>query len=245
MHPASAIALDSGFQVRATTPAWRAFSLLAGVAASSVIFLGIAHSRRLGLDRPAPPMDDIMSISVPSTPPPPPPPTEQRYADNGPAPNAIQLDTSPSNSSIRVEAVPVVIDSAAAPVIRAVSVIPTDFSPHVLRSDLEFDSSHIWETTQVDQRPVLIWRKELHVPPTLWASIADPRITFIWVVNTDGTVENVHVEHPVQPEFDVLVLDVVKSAQFTPAIRKGRKVRCWLQQQFIVRGPNSNPFQLN
>jgi TonB family protein len=244
MHPATAITLDSRIQFRATTPLWRAFAFAMGAAASSVIFLGIAHSRRLGLDRPAPPMDDIMSIALPSAPPPPPPPPEQRYEDGGPAPNAIQLDASPSNSPIRVEAVPVVLDTVAAPVIRAVAVIPTDFAPHVLRSDLEFDSSHIWETTQVDQRPVLVWRKELHVPPTLWASIADPRITFIWVVNTDGTVENVHIEHPVEPEFDALVLDVVKSAQFTPALRKGRKVRCWLQQQFIVKGPHSNPFDL-
>jgi protein TonB len=211
---------------------------------SAVIFLGIAHSRRLGLDKPAPAMDDILSISLPSTPPPP-PPTEQRYEESGPAPNSVQLDTSPSNSSVRVEAVPVVVDPVAAPVIRAVAVIPTDFSPHLLRSDLEFDSSHIWETTQVDQKPVVLWRKVPDIPGSLYRSIKDPRITLLFVVNADGTVENLHVEHPVEPTFDRLVTDAIKEWQFSPAIKKGRKVRCWLQQEIYVKSAQSNPFEVN
>jgi hypothetical protein len=244
MHPASAVALDSGLQVRTTTLVWRVFSLAAGVAVSSVIFLGIAHSRRLGLDRPSPPMDDIMSIALPSTPPPP-PPTEQRYEVSGPAPNAIQLDTSPANSTVRIEAVPVALDAVAAPIIRAVPVIPTEFTPHVMRADLEFNANHIWEPTQVDQKPALLWRKELHVPASLYRTIKDPRITLIWVVNTDGTVENLHIERPVEPTFDELVTDVVRTSQFTPAIRKGRKVRCWVQQEIYVKSPQSNPFEVD
>jgi len=243
MHPAAATSLDSRLQVRSTAPAWRAFNLAAGVAASSVIFFGIAHSRRLGLERPAPPMDDILSIALPSTPPPP-PPTEQRYQESGPAPNAIALETSPANSSVRIEAVPVVLDPSTAPVIRAVAVIPTDFSPHVLRNDLDMDSSHIWETTQVDQKPVVLWRKVPDIPGSLYRSIKDPRITLIFVVNTDGSVENLHVERPVETTFDELVTDAVKQWQFTPAIKKGRKVRCWLQQEIYVKSAQGNPFEL-
>jgi protein TonB len=245
MPAAAATSLDSRFRAGATTPAWRAFNLGAGLAVSSVIFFGIAHSRRLGLERPSPPMDDILSISLTPTPPPPPAPAEQRYEDGGPAPNSVQLDTSPAASSVRIEAVPVVVDPVAGPVIRAVAVIPTDFSPHLARDNMEFESSHIWETTQVDQRPVVLWRKAPDIPGELYRSIKNPRITLIFVVNVDGSVENLHIEHSVEPTFDQLMTDAIKEWQFTPAIKKGRKVRCWLQQEIYVKSAQSNPFQLN
>jgi hypothetical protein len=90
-----------------------------------------------------------------------------------------------------------------------------------------------------------LWRKKPDIPESLLRTIRDPSITLMWVVNTDGSVENLHVEHPVEPTFDGLVTDAVKEWQFTPAVKRGRKVRCWVQDRITIRSADSNPFDLN
>jgi protein TonB len=241
MHSATAIQPGARFQLRVASPAWRVLSLANGAAVSFVIFLGIAQARRIGADKPPPPLDDIVSVAVPLTPPPPPP--EERFVDQGAIPSSVQLDRAPADSPIRIEAVPIVLEPLAAPVIRAVHVIPTNFAPHLLRENLEFDSSHVWETTQVDQKPYPLYRKIPDIPESLMRTISNPRITVMFVVNADGSVENMRIIHSVEPTFDQLVTDAIKEWQFSPALKKGRKVRCWVQEPVLVKSPNSNPFE--
>jgi protein TonB len=240
----SAIASDARFKVRAPSSVWQIISMGGGAAVSLAIFFGIAQARRIGAVRPPPSLDDIVSVTMPLTAPPPPPP-EERFREEAAAPASVQLDPAPANSPIRVEAVPIALETLAAPVIRAVRVIPREFTPHLNSGNLEFDSSHIWEKTQVDQKPVVIYRKYPDISGSLYKSIKDPRITVMFVVNADGSVENLHVEHAVDPTFDQLVTDAIKEWQFTPAIKKGRKVRCWLQEEVIIKLPMSNPFEDN
>jgi protein TonB len=244
MPEAPATANGSRFQVHPTGPGWRIASVAGGAAVSFVIFFAIAEARRIGPVRPLPSLDDIVSVAV-EPPPPPPPPPEEHFHDEGSIPNAIQMDSAPSNSPIRIDAVPIALETIAAPVIRAVAAMPTIFSPHLLRDNLGFDSNHVWEPNQVDQKPYPIYRKIPDIPTSLMRTIADPRITLLFVVNADGTVENMRVIRPVEPTFDELVTDAIKAWQFSPAVKKGRKVRCWVQEPVLVKSPNSSPFLLN
>jgi len=231
------------FRIQPTSPGWRVLSVAAGAGFSFVIFFAIAEARRIGPVKPPPALDDIVSIAVSLTPPPPPPP-EEHFRDEGAIPNSVQMDRAPADSPIHVDAVPIALEAMAAPVIRAVAVIPTGFSPRLLRDDMEFDSNHVWEPTQVDQRPYPIFRKIPDIPASLMRTIKDPRITLMFVVNADGTVENMRVIRPVEPTFDELVTDAIKEWQFSPAVKKGHKVRCWVEEPVLVKSPYSSPFEL-
>jgi TonB family protein len=65
------------------------------------------------------------------------------------------------------------------------------------------------------------------------------------IVNTKGGVDNVRViDSSGNPEFDaILIRDVRESWVFKPAAKKGRRVRCLLQQTVRVNWEAGSPFE--
>ncbi|MES1168976.1 MAG: TonB family protein, partial [Oleiharenicola lentus] len=70
-------------------------------------------------------------------------------------------------------------------------------------------------------------------------------VTFV-LINADGSVANVRVlESSGNKYFDeIIIRDLREVWVFSPAVKKGRKVRCLVQQNVRVEWSNSSPFEV-
>jgi TonB family protein len=65
------------------------------------------------------------------------------------------------------------------------------------------------------------------------------------VVDAKGEIGNVRIASSSgNPEFDAIILNNIREWSFSPAIRKGRKVRCLLQQAVIIQWSRRSQFEL-
>jgi TonB family protein len=46
-----------------------------------------------------------------------------------------------------------------------------------------------------------------------------------------------------EEDFDQTTIEAVREWQFSPAILKGRKVRCWVEQMVTVKVSDATPFE--
>jgi TonB family protein len=46
-------------------------------------------------------------------------------------------------------------------------------------------------------------------------------------------------------EFDESVIEAIREWRFSPAVRKGQKVRCWVEQALIVKLSGGTAFEVN
>ena len=211
-----------------------------GVGFTGVLFLGLAHLEYVHARPPAADFMDVRAVSIPFEPPPPPP----RPADPPPprAENVVALaglDTGPSDSPVHIAVVPPdleeLVPATREPpgVIARFGYLGTDFKP---RLDVGADAHHVYQATEVDQRP----RAVVRVAPKLWAAAYNwgpsLSVTLLLRIDTDGRAENTNVlQSSGHAEFDAVVAETVRDQWlFTPAIKRGRKVRCLVEQKITL-----------
>lgn len=186
-------------------------------------------------------VEEVRAVEVPE-PPPPPPPTKAVGTPLPPTP--IVFEEAPSTSSVRITPTPI----PTAPletIARPAYALRFDFSPGEFRPDTgdwEPDANHIFQRSEVDQQVVAIYKKAPNISNDLFKTIRNPRVRVLMVVNVDGSVEGVRILHGTNTEFDSLVADAMRTWRFRPAMKKGKKVRCLVEQPVYVKSPISNPF---
>jgi TonB family protein len=76
------------------------------------------------------------------------------------------------------------------------------------------------------------------------SKMATPRVVLLLVVDTDGSVGDVRVmSGSGEEDFDQTMVDTIHEWRFSPAILKGHKVRCWVEQRISVKLSGASPFE--
>jgi len=186
-------------------------------------------------------IDEIRAVDIPEPPPPPP----QTMSVGTPLPPAPMIfEESPSTSTVRIAPTPIPI-APLLTVTRPSLSLQFNFNPGDFRpggGEYEPDVNHIFQRSDVDQQVVAVFKKVPRVPTALLKEIKNPRVTVLFVVNVDGTVENVRLLRGQHPEFDRLIIEAISEWRFRPAMRKGKKVRCMTELPVYVKAPSANPF---
>ncbi len=215
-----------------------AMSVAAGLAFTGGLFLGIAHFERQGTPERPPEIADLRAVALPMEPPPP-------RIEEKPEPVAetavpfAGLEVGAEDSPVKIAVVPPDLESlmphSDVPPTAAIQVarLYTEFKPQM---ELEADFSRVFQATEVDQRPTVLSRPNPFIPPNVRKKAKVLRVLLLITVETTGAVRNVRILNPSgNPRFDAIIADsVTHEWAFTPAVKKGHKVRCLLQQSVAV-----------
>ncbi len=218
----------------------RAIGWLAGLGFTCALFLGLAHLENLGPREAPVEFDDLRAVSLPFSPPPPPPtPLDQPTEAPADLPPLAGLEPGASDSPVRIAVVPADLEALLPP-----STIPpraavkfgqlhAEMKPRV---DLEFEPQHVFQTAEVDQAPRAVVREVPAVPRELFPESRTLRVVLLLVIDQQGRAISARVaETSGQPTFDSIVAQTVMDAwEFSPAIRRGKKVKCLAQQAFRI-----------
>jgi TonB family protein len=224
-----------------------AFSVLVGAGLTFALFFGIA---RFESARPVAQPSDIEDLRVMSavTEPPPPRP-EERVEQETTAP-LTGIEIAASDSPTKLAVVPPDLDK----IIPTEDVPPratiqfnqliTDLKP---KAGISGDFEHIYQQNEVDQVPKAVVKTIARVTKRMRDNAQQLRVTLVLIIDTVGTVTSIRVIKPSgNPKFDDAVLQCVRDEwEFSPAVRKGKKVRCMVQQLVWYKWTeNDSPFTL-
>lgn len=214
-----------------------AAGILLGLGFTLVIFLAISHLERTTSVAPPPEVADLRAVAVSE---PPPPPPEVLTREQAPAPEMLTgFEAVASESPVKL-ALPIPDLDALAP--------PPQVAPSAtievgrLYTDLrpKFDEAgfkdRIYQTADVDQVPKPLRRVVPLISSAIQRRTETSRTTVLFVVDMAGAVRNVRVvKSSGDDEFDTLVADAIKEWTFSPAVRRGKKVQCLVQQVTIIK----------
>jgi TonB family protein len=216
-------------------------SVLVGAAFTLLLFITMARLERGGQAAPTPVLEEIREVSLPLDVPPPP------VAESEPQPDVatitgieVAAEESPVRISVTVpilEAIPVPL---APPARIQTSVVYKDLRP---RMDLSNDTQHVYQQSEVDQRPVVLVRSTPLIPSPVRKNAQALRVRLVFIVDKDGTAGKMRIlKSSGNGAFDDIIARCVHDEWvFSPAVKKGRKVKCMVEQAFNVIW-NSSPF---
>ncbi len=220
----------------------------AGLAFTFALFFILAHVGNVGGPAPTIDIEDMPMVSVPIEPPPLPPktpPTTQAPPELMPLAG---IDVEASDSPVKVAVVPPDLAGLAptAPILPKAIVslgYHPDFRPRV---GVDVDFRGVYQESEVDQRPHAVVRVAPKVPVALFGRATSLRVTLLVLIDVDGRAASAQVlKSSGQPAFDGLVVQTVRDAwQFSPAIRRGKKVQCLAEQAVRVVLPGGSPFDV-
>lgn len=106
------------------------------------------------------------------------------------------------------------------------------------------DFDRVFQQHEVDEKPSVLARPNPRVPKFVRGKAKMLRISMLVVVDAKGGVDSVRVlDSSGNPEFDaILIKDVSELWVFKPASKKGRRVKCLLQQTVRVTWEAGSPF---
>jgi TonB family protein len=196
------------------------------------LFVGIAKFEGTRAT-PPPDIEDIhMATAIPE--PPPPSPTQPQEAPEVTAP-VTGIEIAASDSPTKLAVVPPDLDKIIPPTDlppRATiqfSELLTDLRP---KAGISADYQHIYQQNEVDQVPRALVKTIARVTKRMRDDAEQLRVTLILVIETSGSISSIRVlKASGNEKFDEAVLDCVRDEwEFSPAVRKGKKVRCMVQQ---------------
>lgn len=211
------------------------------------LFLGVAHFEVKEPDQKPVDFAELRALSVPMDAPPP-RPVESIPESGGPAPFA-GLDISPSDSEVKIAVVPPDLEqfipaprTAPAAAI-SISQLYTEFKPTI---DLEPDFSRVFQQSEVDRIPTVLSRPNPMIPSWIRRGATTLRVNLMLLIDEEGRVRSARIiESSGNAQFDeIIARDAREVWLFTPAIRKGKRVRCMVVQPTRVnwRG-GASPFE--
>jgi len=233
---------------RPAGPGPAALGALLGAAFTLALFLGLAQ-----LEKTAPALVDtefvdVRPVALPAEPPPPPPAPETPRATAPPDAALAGLEPKGDPASAVKLAVPprelgqLLPPPAVAPPARIQgTILARDFRP---RPDYSVEmEQRVYQQSEVDQRPRVLVTSNPFVPGNVRRGAAALRVILLLVVDTMGQGKDVRIfRSSGNAEFDAIIVRCVQEDwNFSPAIKKGRPVRCLVQQVFTVRW-TSTPF---
>ncbi|MEZ5276918.1 MAG: TonB family protein [Opitutaceae bacterium] len=205
----------------------RLFSFLSAIAISFFILMGVSLAQKTKIEEVTLPMEDLRAVYLPD-PPPPPPRVGKEVA---PPEWVLSLSEAPSTDGFRIAAAPPSIRPVSSPV--AVPDLSFDleaFSPD--RDSVQYDADHVFRLSEVDQAPLAVYQKAPVLPPGTLDGVADPRVTLMFIIQDDGSIDSIKVLQSASEKLDAIIVRTVKEWKFKPAVRQGKRVACWVQQSF-------------
>ncbi|MEM9157754.1 MAG: energy transducer TonB [Verrucomicrobiota bacterium] len=109
----------------------------------------------------------------------------------------------------------------------------------------EFDNVVIFERSEVDEKPRLMYNPEPKVPYRLRGD--EVVLTMLYFVTEKGRAERISVldGNTDNPEYHEIAKKSITTWRFRPARRDGKPVNCWVQQIFKFNRGSTSPFSLN
>lgn len=220
-------------------------SLVLGAAFTLGLFLSVAYVQSGEAPEPEPDLTEIHAISVPlDTPPPRPVETEPVAVAAAPVAG---LEIAASESPVRIAVVPPDLEalipaSTSAPAARIEPAqLYTEFKP---KTEIGADFSRVFQQHEVDQRPMVVSRPKPYIPPVVRGKADTLRISVLILIDTRGAVSSLRVlEGSGNKHFDEIILhDIRHSWIFSPAMKRGQKVRCLVQQNVRIVWQGGSPF---
>lgn len=235
------LAIDPG------NPAQTFLCVVLGSVFTLGLFMGMAHFGRTAPASPPSEIEDLRVVALPFQPPPPP------TAPTEPAPTAefstvTGFELAPSDSPVKIAVSPPSLDDLtptvqlAPPAHIQIGELRGEFKP---RMGANFDLRHIYQKNEVDTLPSPLFRAQ---PPIVSRYFRDSnvlRLSLLFVVEATGEITNLRIlKSSGNPEVDAVVMETVeKGWGFSPAVKKGRKVRCFLDQPFQLRLAHGSAFE--
>jgi len=218
----------------------------AGLAFTFLLFFAMAHIENVRGHELSLEIEDMPVVSIPFEPPPAPP----KVAEAARAPQDLMplagIDVEASDSPIKVAVVPpdleALVPSERIPPRAVVDLgFHTEFRPN---AEVDFDFHRVYQQTEVDERPHAVVRAAPMVPSEVFGTASMLRVTLLLVIDADGRAASTQIlKSSGQPVFDNIVTRTVKDQWlFTPAIRRGKKVKCLAEQAIRVNLPGGSPF---
>jgi hypothetical protein len=157
------------------------------------------------------------------------------------------LEIGASDSPVRIAVVPPDLTqllpvNTSAPAARIEPAqLYTEFKP---RTEIGGDFSRIFQQHEVDQRPTVVSRPKPFIPPVVRGNADTLRISVLILIDTRGAVVSTRVlQGSGNEHFDKIILHDIRHAWiFSPAMKKGHKVRCLVQQNVRVVWEGGSPF---
>lgn len=222
---------------------------LAGVVCAAAILAVLALSRTPQAEEPPADVFVAREIALPVDAPPPDPTTP---VESAPVAGPLRLELAASDSSpvrIQIPDLPVLWSNPAPPPARPVVLARFDIAKSAVRPPLETaepDARRVFERNDVDQQPMALERVQPRIGYSEASAVDTPSTTMLLVVDTDGSVGEVRILRTSHDdEFDAKMVEAIREWRFSPAVRKGRKVRCWVQQSISVHLSARSRLSLN
>ncbi len=221
-------------------------SLALGAGFTLGLFLMIARFDRT---TPTAPPDDILDLRAVSIQEPPPPPREIPPREPAPIEDTLTgLESTPSDSPVQIAVTPPDLESllpppaVAPPAVIQVGQLYANLKPKL---DVTQVGNRIFQMAEVDQVPQVLNQVTPHVPASVRNGAALLRTSLLFVVDANGEIKNVRIASSSgNPDFDAIVMQNIHEWTFSPAVRRGQKVRCLLQQAVIIRWSAGSVFRL-
>jgi len=222
---------------------------LLGTGFTLALFLGVAHFDQVTPTAPPAEIEDLRTVAMPFEPPPPPPQNPgSEEAVEAEITSVTGFDFEPSDSPVKIAVSPPTLDllnsvnQVAPPAVIQIGRLVGEFKP---RLDLFADPHHVFQENEVDRIPAVLYRQPPSIPSRYTKDGRSLRVTLLLLIDADGAVADVRVlKSSGESEVDDLVVENVKTWGFSPAIKRGRKVRCLLQQPYIFVPPHHSPFHV-
>ena len=218
-----------------------------GLGFTFALFAGIAYFERSDAESAPEQIEDLRQMSIPLDAPPP-KVTEVAAATAPPAPLA-GIELAPSESPVKINVVAtdfaaLVDETTVAPsaVIRQ-EPLYTNLRPQIDTGTGDFE--RVFQQYEVDQKPSVLARPNPYIPSVVRGKATTLRASFLIIVNAKGGVDSIRMlSSSGNSGFDKIVTNDIREAWvFQPASKKGRKVRCLLQQAVRVSWTAGSPFE--
>jgi len=219
-----------------------AASVAVGAVATLALFGALSFSQTRPTPPPAPLPDELHAASIPAELPPAPPSAETGSDAPAPvsllAPVATGLEESPSSSSLKVGVSPMQFDLPSLP-----ATVPEEIG--IARSyptvrpgtDVAVSEAHIYRQVDVDQRPQPIKRSLQFIPHSLRVNLRQIRVVLVLLIEKNGRPSSVRLAQSCgTPALDEIVMRSMREDwEFSPALKRGKPVRCLVQQAFLIK----------
>lgn len=219
----------------------RLASVGGGVVVSILILVGISRAQKTQIP-PQLPLTGELRMTV-IEPPPPAPPVANAPPSLTSAPE-FEFEAQPESDGLEITATILPRSIPAPPIPDHMFEISFDAFKMGGEITAEENPNHVFEASQVNERPVPLYRKSPIVPRDLLKNVDKPRVTLLFVVNQDGTVGDIRVLRAPSREIGEIMVQAVEEWKFRPAMKSGRKVRCLVQLPIFVSQGSRSPFSV-
>ena len=219
-----------------------ALSLLVGTGFTLGLFLTMAHFQHGDASPPVAVFEDFRAISLPPEVPPPSPVVQPELV---PASATITgLDVAAAESPVRIALSVPILEALPVPLAPpAIIRNAPSFAEIRPKPDLATELQHIFQVSEVDQRPSVLVNTAPFISPLVRKRAEALRVVLLMVVDAQGKAANIRVQSSSgNAAFDALIVRCVQDEWvFSPAVRKGRRVKCLVQRAITIRW-TSTPF---